>query len=303
MAKSTVSAEARKALKDARELIEYVATTDGNEAETRRRVERIFENLMGYDIRHLSREHAIKGAGETEHADFGLKTSVSPDAAPVIIVELKRVGVDLATKHLKQVSSYAINAGCEWLLLTNGRDWRLYHVEFGQPPITHLVDQWNIFGQDMADVLRKFEMIGLKKITKGSLDSLWLKTKVLAPKSILSTILSEESYRLFRRILKRDSGVNVAFEDFAAGLRKLLNESAAIAMTELAIKAPVAARRTKAKPAPVVTPADAPAAILTAEPPLVGEAPARVDEQPSGQLGGMAAKPADSGPDAPAGRC
>ena len=265
MAKNIVSAEARKALKEAQGLIEYVATTDGNEAETRRRVERIFETLMGYDIRHLSREHAIRGAGEAEHADFALKTSTAAEAPPVIIVELKRVGVDLAVKHLKQVSSYAINAGCEWILLTNGRDWRLYHVEFGQPPVTHLVDQWNLLSQDRAEVLRKFAMISLKQVTKGSLDGLWLKTKVLEPKSILATILSEESYRLFRRILKRDSGVNVAFDDFVAGFQKLLNESAAIALKELSIKPPTATPRTKGKPALVAKPADAPVSQEPAE--------------------------------------
>ncbi len=287
MAKNTASAEDRKSLKEARELIEYVDSIDGNEAETRRRVERIFETLMGYDIRHLSREHAIRGAGETEHADFALKTSAKPDAAPVIIVELKRVGIELAVKHLKQVTSYAINAGCEWLLLTNGRDWRLYHVEFGQPPVTRLVDQWNLFSQDKAEVLRKFAMISLKQVTKGSLDDLWLKTKVLSPKSILTALLSEESYRLIRRTLKRDSGVNVAFEDFVASFQKLLNESAAITMAELDIKPPTPTRRAKPKPAaaeeqPAGTPESAEEEEVPAERPAAFT-PSPTPVQPSDQ--------------------
>ena len=250
MAKKSISAEARKALKEAREMIGYVEEVDGNEAETRRRVERIFETLMGYDIRHLSREHAVKGAGETEHADFALKTSPEKDTPPVILVELKRVTAELAPKHLRQVSSYAINAGCEWLLLTNGRDWRLYHVEFGQPPITHKVDEWNLFSQDQAAVLGKFDMVSMKQVKKGALDDLWQKTKVLAPESILATVLLEESFRLLRRELKRATGVNVAFEDFVAGFKKMLNESAGITLEKLNIKPPQAkARKPRAKQA------------------------------------------------------
>jgi hypothetical protein len=41
--------ERRKALRTARKLVEAVYQADGNEAETRRRLERIFETVMGYE--------------------------------------------------------------------------------------------------------------------------------------------------------------------------------------------------------------------------------------------------------------
>ena len=120
MARRTIDRETRKAILAARRMVEACEKSDGNEAETRRRVERIFESVMGYDpLKHLSREHAIHGAGETEHVDFAVQ--LEAESTPVIMVELKRVTINLAQKHPKQVSSYAINAGCEWILLTNGR--------------------------------------------------------------------------------------------------------------------------------------------------------------------------------------
>lgn len=123
MARKTINKELRRAISDSRRLIEKLMKADGNEAETRRRVERIFEKVMGYDVfNHLSRERAIRGAGETEHVDFAVQLEPGPDAEPIIMVELKRVGVDLALKHLKQVTSYAIDSGCEWVLLTNARE-------------------------------------------------------------------------------------------------------------------------------------------------------------------------------------
>ena len=159
MAKQTVPAEMRKAIAWAKQVIEDVARSDANEASTRSRVERIFHDVLGYGFEHLSHEHAIRGAGLTEHVDFAIQLGKDQDAKPVIMVELKRVGVDLHIKHLKQVSSYAINAGCEWVLLTNGREWRMYHVSFGQPPVTKLVDQWNLLKDETYVLAKNFDLI------------------------------------------------------------------------------------------------------------------------------------------------
>ena len=52
----------RKAIREAQQMISQLAKEDGNEAETRRRVERLFESLMGYDVfKHITREHAVRG--------------------------------------------------------------------------------------------------------------------------------------------------------------------------------------------------------------------------------------------------
>jgi len=238
MAKQRVSPEVRKEIRRARRLIDDVVKSDGNEAETRRRVERIFEDVMGYDMKNLSREHAVKGAGETEHVDFAIQLDESPDAQPFAMVELKRVNVDLAPKHLKQVSSYAINAGCEWVLLTNGREWRIYHVEFGQPPITKMVEQWNLMKDDVAVLAQKFEMLSLKSLKRGSLGALWRKTKVLAPESILSALLSPDGLRVARRVLRKNTDVLVDYDDLVEGFKRLLNEAAAKVLDDMRLPIP-----------------------------------------------------------------
>ena len=106
MAGKAIDKEVKRRINDARRMIEKVMKADGNEAETRRRVERIFESLMGYNaFDHLSRERAVQGSGETEHVDFALQLEPGVDVEPVMMVEFNRVGVELALKHLKQVSS------------------------------------------------------------------------------------------------------------------------------------------------------------------------------------------------------
>ena len=219
---------------------------DSNEATTRQGVERIFENVMGYDVfKHLSRERAIHGVGDTEHVDFSIQLEPGPDVEPIIMVELKRVGIDLALKHLKQVTSYAIDSGCEWILLTNGRDWRLYHVEFGQPPQTKLIEQWNLLTDDIGELAAKFDTISYKKVKKGSLKKLLGKATVLSPDGILNALFSRECVRTLRRILRKNSGVMVAPEDLVNGIRKLLNENAAIELSKIKIDFAAKRRRTQ----------------------------------------------------------
>ena len=121
MVKKKLDRETKKTILNARDMIEQVAKADGNEAETRRRVERIFDSLMGYDtLKHITREHAVHGVGDTEYCDFAIQLDDKEPSVPIMLVELKRVNIDLMPKHLKQAASYAINMGCEWVLLTNG---------------------------------------------------------------------------------------------------------------------------------------------------------------------------------------
>ena len=249
MGRKTIDKEYRRRIYDARRLVDKAKKADGNEAETRRRVERIFENVMGYDaFVHLSRERAIRGAGETEHVDFALQLESGPDAEPVIMIELKRVGVDLALKHLKQVASYAIDSGCEWILLTNSREWRLYHVEFGQPPKTKLIEHWNLLTGDVTELATKFELISYKQVRRGSLKKLWEKATVLSPGSLLDALVSQECIRVLRRVLRKNTNVMVAPEDLVNGIRKLLNENAAVELSK--IKTDFSDKKKRARKAP-----------------------------------------------------
>jgi predicted type IV restriction endonuclease len=233
------------AIREARRLIAEVQRLDGNEAETRRRVERIFESVMGYDVfKHLSREHAVHGVGDTEHMDFAIKVGAKDIA---MVVELKRVDIDLSRSHLKQASRYAIDLGCEWVLLTNGRQWDLYHVEFGQPPDTRLMTSWNLLEDELADVAASFELISFRSIKKNKVRSLWEKKSVLTPECLLNQILSEDSIRRYKNGIRKEAGVSVHPEDIVAAIRKLLNDNAASLMDQLKISLPARkARKGKA---------------------------------------------------------
>ncbi len=248
MGRTAIDKNVRRAVLDARRMIQEAEKNDCNEAETRRRIERIFESLMGYDVfEHLSRERAVRGAGETEHVDFAIQLGQGEKAKPVIMLEIKRVNVELSRKHLKQVSSYAINAGCEWILLTNSREWKLYHVSFGQPPVTKLIHSWNILTDDVSVLAKRFELISFKSVRKGTLDEVWEKTNVLTPRNLLQAVLSEDSIKLLRRELRKESGVLLSPEDILSGIRRLLNETALTELENVRVSLPEQKRRGRRK--------------------------------------------------------
>ena len=244
MARTVIDKDVRRKIMDARRMVERVFKENGNEAETRRRIERIFESLLGYDVfDHLSRERAIRGAGETEHVDFAIQLEPGQDSEPVIMVELKRASVNLTLKHLKQVTSYAIDCGCEWVLLTNSREWKLYHVEFGQPPITKLIEQWDLLEDNVADLAAKFQHISYRTVKRGGLERLWEKASVLSVDSLLMAITNADSLKMLCRILKKNGGVIITPPEVVKGLQKLFNEATAIELSKIKIELP--ARRKK----------------------------------------------------------
>lgn len=228
--------EIRASIRDARRIIDEVQKADGNEAETRRRVERLFESVMGYDaFKHLSREHAVHGAGDTEHMDFAIKLTADKVS---MVVELKRINVDLSKKHLKQASRYAIDLGCEWVLLTNGCQWELYHVEFGQPPDTRLISDWNLMQDEIPALEESFALISLRSLKRGALEELWQKQSALTPQCLLGQILAEDSLRSLKNSIRRDTGVSIHPEDIVSAIRRLLNDQAGSLMDQMKIVLP-----------------------------------------------------------------
>ena len=239
MARQKLDKETKKAILGARNMIEVVAKADGNEAETRKRIDYICGTLMGYDtFKHISREYAIHGAGDTVHCDFAIQIESGEVPKPAIIVEIKRVNIDLAPKHVRQVASYAIDIGCDWMLLTNGREWKLYHISFGRPPQTKLVDSWNLINDDPVILSEKFNLICYKNIRKGGLVKLWEKSNVLSAQNLLKVILSEKSLGLIRHDLKKTTEVSVSPDEIVGAVRHLLNEAAVAEMEKIKISLP-----------------------------------------------------------------
>jgi hypothetical protein len=246
MAKRSLDKDIRKAILEARSIVAAIAKVDAGEAETRKRIDHIFEILMGYDrFKHITEEYAIKGAGDTTHCDIAVQLGHEEESKPEMFVECKKVNINLTQKHIGQAASYAINYGCEWVLLTNSRDWKLYHITFGQPPQTKLIESWNLLDDDPLVLAKKFEIISYKNVKNRGLDTLWETVNVLNANNMLKAILSGESIKLYQRRLKKATGVRISPEDIVGQFRHLLNEAALSEMDNIRISLPARQRRPK----------------------------------------------------------
>jgi len=72
------------------------------------------------------------------------------DRELIAFIEVKRVATKLAPKHLRQVEMYAVNEGVEWVLLTNGAVWQVYHLTGGLPVEITLALEVNLLGEQSA---------------------------------------------------------------------------------------------------------------------------------------------------------
>jgi hypothetical protein len=132
-------------------------------------------------------------------------------------------------------------------LLTNGKEWKLYHISYGQPPQTKLVESWNLLSDEPSVLAEKFAIIGYKNLKKDGLSRLWEKRNVLTSKNVLKIICSEQSLNLIRREIKKTTEVTVTPEEIVGAIRHMLNEAALGEMEKTRISLPVKKQRTTRK--------------------------------------------------------
>jgi predicted type IV restriction endonuclease len=239
MVKQKLDPEVRKSILKAQKWIIDIVKKDANEDETRTRIHDIFGMLMGYNrYEHITQEYAVHTAGETVHCDLAIQIDQGESSKPDFLIEVKRANIDIAPKHIRQAASYAIDIGCEWVLLTNSRDWKLYHISFEKPPQTILVDSWNIINDTPSVLADKFALICYKNIKRGGLSRLWEKSNVLTSQNLLKIILSEQSLTSIRREIKKATDVAVTSEEIVVAIRRMLNQEAVGEMEKVRISLP-----------------------------------------------------------------
>src|SRR5690606_8752044 len=107
-------------------VLDSAKTRDVGEADTVTIVKDMLADVFGYDkYSDLTSEYAIRGT----YCDLATKV----DGVLQTLIEVKAIGLDLKDQHVKQAVDYAANQGVDWVLLTNGQQWRVYHVIFAKP--------------------------------------------------------------------------------------------------------------------------------------------------------------------------
>lgn len=113
-------------LKTYAKVLQLQKDRDVSEADTVTVVKDLLSDVFGFDkYAEITGEYAIRGT----RCDLAIKL----DGKLAVLIEIKAIGADLNDRHVKQAIDYAANQGVEWVILTNGIKWVLYHVIFKQP--------------------------------------------------------------------------------------------------------------------------------------------------------------------------
>jgi len=204
---TTVRERIRASVRKFQRPLADLITREANEADTRLLVTDFLCDTLGFDkYTDLSTEFRVKN----EYADYGLRLEGDLFA----FLEVKRVGTKLGTKHLRQVQSYAVNEGVEWIILTNAAQWQVYHLSGGLPIIMDLVMEIDLIDDDAGHKAQLFYLTR-EAFKKGKLAELWLAKRATSPKSLKQIILSPSVIEAIRKELKKTTGYNVSPDEVA----------------------------------------------------------------------------------------
>ena len=109
------------------------ASLAANETRTRQVLIDPLLAALGWNVsdpNQVELEYDVRG----RRADYALLV----DAKPVAVIEAKRLGHQLVDDNTMQVMNYANTAGIEYMVVTNGDEWKMYSV-FERGPIEERV--------------------------------------------------------------------------------------------------------------------------------------------------------------------
>ncbi|MCA1606421.1 MAG: type I restriction enzyme HsdR N-terminal domain-containing protein [Acidobacteria bacterium] len=209
-ARERVRATIRRFSKPLLDLVER----DANEGDTRLLVTDFLCDGLGFDkYEDLTTEYQVKG----EFADYGIRI----EKQLIAFIEVKRCTQKLGARHLRQVQMYAVNEGVEWMILTNGQVWQVWHLTGGLPVVVDLALEVDLLGEGtIAQKVDSLFHLSKDAIRRRLLDELWKAKAATAPKSLATIVLSDSVIEAVRKELRRQTAYNVDLTE----LRRVLSD-------------------------------------------------------------------------------
>jgi hypothetical protein len=226
--------ELKKKLKDYSDIFREAQEKGKKEADVVMYLVQFFKDALGYDVfKEISKEYQIKG----KYCDVAIKIKGQVE----MLIEAKQPGVKLADRHIEQAEIYAMKSGTKWVLLTNGCDWRLFHLSFDEEggiesALVFKTDLLKSFQEKPDDVVDKFKLLHKKNFTKGELEKFWKKKIMLIPLSLSKALFTEDVLKAISREVNRGAEVRVGIEDIARALKNMFDKEVLADMADLKIK-------------------------------------------------------------------
>jgi predicted type IV restriction endonuclease len=179
-------------------IAEQQKAKDVSEADTVTVVKDILAEVFGYDkYQELTSEQQIKGT----FCDLAVKL----DGKIRLLIEVKAAGVTLNSSHLRQAISYGVTQGIDWVALTNGINWQIYKIKFGQPPIEEELARFDFLAINPKNEedMQKIFMLCREGMTSEALDSYHQVAQLFNKHTISVVLQSEVVLGSLRREIRR----------------------------------------------------------------------------------------------------
>jgi len=201
-------------LKRFKPVLEAAKDRDVNESDTSMIVTDMLAEIFGFDkYAEVTREYAIRGT----YCDLATKI----DGQLQTLIEVKAVGIGLRENHIKQAVDYAANQGVEWVMLTNGLNWKVFSVSFSKPISADLVLDLDIIEMSPSDpdAIEDLFLLSKEGIQRSGLNAYSDQLKVRNKFNLAALIMSDPILHTIRRELKRISpDVRISVEEIKAAL-------------------------------------------------------------------------------------
>lgn len=210
-----VAERIRDGVKRYQRVLEAQRSRDISEADTVTVVKDMLADVFGYDkYMEITGEYSIRGT----FCDLAVKI----DSKLRFLIEVKAIGIELKDSHVKQAVDYAANQGCDWVVLTNGVRWILYHVLFNKP-----IDKQEVTCVDMLNLnlrdescIDKIYILTREGINKGALSEYRDRQEATSRYVIASILLNCDTVtNAIRKEIRRVSGLLVDEEELERTLR------------------------------------------------------------------------------------
>lgn len=159
-------------IKKFQNVLKNAKTKDINESDTVTIIMDMLAEIFGYDkYSEITSEYSIKKT----YCDLAIKI----DNKLRFLIEVKSIGLNLKDDHIKQVTDYGANQGVDWIILTNGVNWKVFKIIFSKPLMNELVYE--------------FDFMGLNPKKASDIELLYYVSKESLGKSVLEDLTTPHS--------------------------------------------------------------------------------------------------------------
>jgi hypothetical protein len=185
-------------IKKFQNVLKSAKAKDINESDTVTIIMDMLADVFGYDkYSEITSEYAIKKT----YCDLAVKI----DNKLRFLIEIKAIGLELKTDHIKQVVDYGSNQGVDWVILTNGINWKVFKIIFGKPVMNELVYEFdfsNLNSKKQSDIELLY-YVSKESLGKSVLEDFRLQKQALSKFFIGQVLITEPILDSIRKTLKK----------------------------------------------------------------------------------------------------